>query len=111
MKQAPPVAPDTEGTFGMRKILLGGAASLAVLAGVLISPAQAQCNWTGFGWNCAGPYYGQPSAAWTYPGAGDWWTGGLGYYGSAEQYASSRNGPDPGGGFRHIGRSNIGHTD
>lgn len=95
----------------MKTTLLGAAAGLALLAGASASPAQAQCAWTGFGWNCApGPYaYGY--APWTYPGTGDWLTGGLGYYGTAEQYASSRNGPDPGGGFRHMGRSNVGHTD
>ena len=98
----------------MRRILLGGAASLAVLAAAFTGPAQAQCAWTGAGWNCPSAYgtgYPGYSAGWSYPGAYDWWTGGLGYYGTAEQYSSSRNGPDPGGGFRHMGRSNVGHTD
>lgn len=102
----------------MRKLLLGGAASVAVLAAAFTGTAQAQCAWNGFGWNCPPGYgMGYPgyspgySAEWNYSGSRDWWTGGLGYYGTAEQYSSSRNGPDPGGGFRHMGRSNVGHTD
>jgi hypothetical protein len=92
----------------MRKTILTGAAAAAVLAGALGGTAHAQCAWTGYDWNCTPPAYSYSSS---YPSPYDWWTGGFGYYGTAEQYASSRNGPDPGGGFRHMGRSNVGHTD
>ena len=73
--------------------------------------AQAQCAWTGYGWSCPQPYAAQPYAGYPYGQQYRNPDAGFGYYGPTEQYNSARFGPDPGGGYRHVGRSNIGHID
>ena len=87
----------------MKSTILG-AAVISLLATTGFSgTANARCWWTGHHRSCAHPrhyhlvyrsHY-QPYALYYSPG----------------QYAASRLGPEPGGGFYHMGKSNIGKTD
>jgi hypothetical protein len=39
------------------KFILGALAAITLLAGVAVSqPADAACNWNGYGWHCWHPY-------------------------------------------------------
>ena len=93
----------------MNIVLRGGAAFL-IAAAALSGSAEAQCLWTGYGWSCTRYGYASPYAS---GGPND---RAFGYYrGRNSAYgaygAASHMGPDPGGGFYHMGNSNIGHTD
>jgi hypothetical protein len=49
----------------MRKILLGGAAAVALSVVAFTGTAKAECFWNGYGWSCApAPTYYTP---YTYP--------------------------------------------
>jgi len=73
--------------------------------------AAAQCVWTGYAWSCQ-----RVAAPYAYRGYGGWNDPAFGYYRGrltgpyAEFGAGSHMGPDPGGGFQHMG-SKHGHTD
>jgi hypothetical protein len=86
----------------MRSIIFGAAASLlGVMA--LSTSAEAQCWWTGYSWSCSyARHYYHPYRTHYMP---------YGYYYGRGQYAASRFGPEPGGGFYHVGKTNIGKTN
>jgi hypothetical protein len=53
----------------MKKVLLGGAATLAIAAAAFSGSANAACNWNGYNWDCAAPQgYYQPYAYQRYYG-------------------------------------------
>ncbi|MBV9828633.1 MAG: hypothetical protein JO001_23640 [Alphaproteobacteria bacterium] len=58
----------------MRKLILGGAAVLALASGAFVGQANAQtgCTWTGYAWSCPQPYYAAPGtyAPYGYPSTG-----------------------------------------
>ena len=87
----------------MKNTILG-AGVISVLATIAFSSAaDARCSWTGYHWSCehlrhhhhAYRSYYRPYVFSYSPG----------------QYSASRLGPEPGGGFYHLGKSNIGKTD
>jgi hypothetical protein len=95
----------------MGKVLYA-ATTAFLLAGFAFSgSAEAQCWWNGYGWACPPAPYGYQS----YGGNDD---SAFGYYnrsrgtGPYDAFgAASHMGPDPGGGFRHMGHSNYGSVD
>lgn len=87
----------------MKNAILG-AGAISLLATIAFTgAADARCWSSGSHWSCvhhrhhhyAYRSHYRPYAAFYGPG----------------QYAASRLGPEPGGGFYHIGKSNIGKTD
>ena len=106
----------------MRKMMSGAAGAVLVAAAASPAAAQPQCLWNGAAWVCppsagyAQPYSGstQPAPGYSQSAPGYYdpaWGGdrsGLGY---RPRGAGAEFGPDPGGGFRHMGQSNVGHTN
>jgi hypothetical protein len=99
----------------MKRLRWGAVGGFAVAALGFSSAAEAQCQWTGYSWSCP-----SAPAAQNYPpryGAMDWGQPGFGYYRGqstgpyAASGAASHMGPEPGGGFRHLGSEHVGHTD
>lgn len=90
----------------MTKILSGAFWALALAVAFPVA-AQAQCVWTGYAWSCS------------YQGGGGYYAPSSGYqsggndpaFGYEPRGLPHVNGPEPGGGFYHIGQRNVGHTD
>ena len=95
----------------MRKLIPGAIAGIAIAAVGLTSGAQAQCWFNGGGVSCA-----QAADAPSDTGA-NFDEPGLGYYHGriTGPYAAfgpaSHTGPDPGGGYYHLGVVDRGRTD
>ena len=100
----------------MRRIIPGAIGAFAIAALGFSGAAQAQCWFNGDGVSCAqaasAPNYDVP-----HYGPMDWDQRGLGYYRGriagphAEFGAASHMGPEPGGGFYHLGVTDRGRTD
>jgi len=89
---------------------VAAAAAAFVVAGIAFGgAAEAQCMWNGYAWSCApAPYLTQGYAGENDPAFG-YYRGQLtGPY--AEYGAGSHMGPNPGGGFYHMG-SKHGRVD
>lgn len=86
------------------KSAVWSAAAVSLLATATFSgTADARCWWTGHHLSCVhSPYHHHAYRHYYRP---------YGLYYSLGQYAASRLGPEPGGGFYHMGKSNIGKTD
>jgi len=94
----------------MRKTLFTSIA-VFLLAVASSGAAEARCWWTGYHWAC-------PASPYAYRAYGGYNDPAFGYYNRSRGLspyaafgAASHMGPDPGGGYRHAGASNVGHTD
>jgi hypothetical protein len=93
-------------------------AAAVLLAGVGFSgAAEAACWWTGHGWSCPPPGYASQGRRHAYRSYGGYDDPAFGYYRGrmtgpyAAFGAASHMGPDPGGGFYHMGRTQVGTVD
>ena len=85
----------------MKKIVLVALGGLLTAATAGSGGAAAQCMWNGYSWSCP---YAQPYAGYGQYGYGD------PAFGYQPRGLGHPNGPEPGGGFRHMGQSE-GHSD
>ena len=79
---------------------LAAVAVAFLVAGGFAGTARAQCAWTAYGWSCSSyrySGYGVDDPAFGY-------YRGRGNVPYAAYGAASHMGPDPGGGFRHMGQ-------
>ena len=95
----------------MGKVLYAAIAAFLFAGFAFSGSAEAQCWWNGYAWACLPA----PSAYGSYSGFDD---PAFGYYnrsrgtGPYDAFgAASHMGPDPGGGYRHMGHSNYGSVD
>ena len=88
----------------MTKILLAAIAAFVMAGAAFSGGAEAQCRWTGYSWACAPQSYAYPpSTGWNDPAFG--YYRGRGNVPNAAYGAASHLGPEPGGGYCHVGRN------
>ena len=96
----------------MKTIVLSAAGAFVLAAVAFSGGAEAQCVWTGYAWSCppspAPAPYAAPATPFDYQPFGYYPGRPAGPY--AASGAASHMGPEPGGGFYHMG-SKHGHTD
>jgi hypothetical protein len=96
----------------VKTILLSAAGAFVLAAAAFSGVAEAQCVWNGYAWSCApapapGPY-AAPQTPFEYQPFGYYPGRPAGPY--AAFGAASHMGPNPGGGFYHMG-SKYGQVD
>ena len=96
----------------MKTISLSAAGAFVLAAAAFSGAAEAQCVWTGYAWSCtpapAAAPYAAPQTPFDYQPFGYYPGRPAGPY--AAFGAASHMGPNPGGGFYHMG-SKYGQVD